>query len=119
MSESYGEGPGNPGTEQPSGTVETAKHEAAGVKDTAAEEAGHVVETAKAEAQSVAHEAKSQVKELYAQSRTQLKEQAGIQQRRVSEGLRAVGGELRAMADNADDGGIGADLVRQTSLRVS
>jgi hypothetical protein len=118
MSQSYGEGSGGAVPEQPSGTVETAKHEAANVKDTATEEAGHVVETAKTEAKSVAYEAKSQVKDLYHQSTSELKEQAGIQQRRVAEGLQSVGGELRSMADNAE-GGVAADLVRQTSQKIS
>jgi hypothetical protein len=107
------------GPQQSSGTVETAKQEAAGVKDTAMQEAGGVVDSAKSEAAAVTREAKNQIKDLYAQSRQELSEQAATQQRRVAEGLRSVGGELRSMADNAEGGGVGADLVRQTSDKVS
>lgn len=119
MSDSYEGASGTPvsGSPQSPGTVETAKHEAAQVKDTAASEAGHVVETAKSEVGAVAHEAKSQVKDLYGQTVSELRDQAGVQQRRVAEGLRSVGGELSTMAENAD-GGIAADLVRQASSRI-
>lgn len=122
MSESYGGGSAGisgTGSQQPSGTVETARQEAMEVKDTATEEAGHVVETAKSEAAAVAHEAKNQARDLYAQTTQELREQASHQQTRVAEGLRSVGGELRAMADNSEDGGIAADLVRQASTKVS
>ncbi|WP_309103019.1 hypothetical protein [Microbacterium sp.] len=121
MSESYGgggSGATGTGSQQPSGTIETAKQEAAGVKDTAAEQAGGVVDTAKSEAAAVGHAAKDQVRGLYEQTRTELREQAATQQRRVADGLRSVGGELGTMADNAEGGGIAADLVRQVSTRV-
>lgn len=121
MSESYGgggSGATGTGSQQPSGTIETAKQEAADVKDTAAQQAGGVMDTAKSEAAAVAHGAKDQVRGLYEQTRTELKEQAAVQQRRVADGLRSVGGELGTMADNADGGGIGAELVRQVSQRV-
>lgn len=122
MSESYpGGAAGTSGadSQKPSGTVETAKQELGDVKDTVTQEAGSVMDTAKSEATAVAHEAKSQVKDLYAQSRSELKEQASIQQDRVAEGLRSVGDELRSMVDNSESGGVGADLVRQTSTKVS
>ena len=121
MSESYGgggSGATGTGSQQPSGTIETAKQEAAEVKSTAAEQAGGVVDTAKSEAAAVAHGAKDQVMGLFEQTRSELKEQAAAQQRRVADGLRSVGGELGTMADNADGGGLGADLVRQVSRKV-
>lgn len=105
--------------QEPSGKVETAKQEAVEIKDTVTQEAGGVVDSAKDEVAAVAGEAKSQIKDLYHQSRQELGEQAAVQQRRVADGLRSVGGELRSMADNSDSGGIGADLVRQTSTKVS
>ncbi|MBT2484470.1 MULTISPECIES: hypothetical protein [unclassified Microbacterium] len=120
MSQSYGEGA--PGVEhagsQSSGTIETAKQDAAELKDSVTQHAGDVVGTAKSEAGAVAHEAKNQAKDLYAQTTSELKEQAAVQQRRVAEGLRAVGGELGTMADNSEEGGVGADLVRQVSQKV-
>jgi hypothetical protein len=77
------------------------------------------VETGKAEASTVAHEAVSQVKDLYSQTQRQLSEQAASQQQRVASGLRSVGDELSSMADNSDNQGLGADLVRQASSRVA
>lgn len=120
MSQNYGEGA--PGAErtgsQSSGTIETAKQDAAELKDSVTGHAGDVVETAKSEAGAVAHEAKTQAKDLYRQTTSELKEQAAVQQRRVAEGLRAVGGELGTMAANSEDGGVGADIVRQVSQKV-
>lgn len=121
MSESYGEGAqgaAGTGAQQPSGTVETAKQEAAELRNTATEQAGGVMDTAKTEVGAVAHEAKNQVKDLYEQTRSELKEQAAVQQRRVADGLRSVGGELSSMADSSEGGGVAADLVRQVSSRV-
>lgn len=117
MSQSNAEGVAHGGTNESPGTVQTAAHEAAGVASTAADEASGVVETAKAEAGAVAHEAKDQVRDLYRQTKTELSEQAAVQQRRVADGLRSVGGELGSMAENADDG-VAADLVRQASTRI-
>jgi hypothetical protein len=122
MSDIYGEGSSSAsgvGSSAPSGTVDTAKHEASEIKDTAVHEAGNVVEAGKSEVSTVAHEAVSQVKHLYSQTQRQLSEQAASQQERVASGLRSVGDELSSMADNSDNQGIGADLVRQASSRVA
>ncbi len=120
MSENYGSGPGGTSgaADGSSGTVDTAKHEAAGVADTATHEARHVAETAKSEAADVAGEAKDQVRELYAQAQSELKQQAGAQQQRVADGLRSVGEELGSMAERSDSQGLAADIVRQASTRV-
>ncbi|MBN6191027.1 hypothetical protein JQN58_29635 [Aneurinibacillus sp. BA2021] len=117
MSQSNAQGVAGGGTDESPGTVKTAAHEAAGVAGTAKDEAAGVVETAKAQAGAVAHEAKDQMRELYHQTTAELSEQAAIQQRRVADGLRSVGGELGSMAQNAE-GGVAADLVRQASTRI-
>ena len=117
MSQSNAQGVAGGGTDESPGTVKTAAHEAAGVAGTAKDEAVGVVETAKAEAGAVAHEAKDQIRDLYHQTTAELSEQAAIQQRRVADGLRSVGGELGSMAQNAE-GGVAADLVRQASTRI-
>ncbi|MDF2491766.1 MAG: hypothetical protein K0Q58_344 [Microbacterium sp.] len=122
MSDIYGEGSSSAsgvGSSAPSGTVDTAKHEASEIKDTAVQEAGNVVETGKSEVSTVAHEAVSQVKDLYSQTQRQLSDQAATQKDRVASGLRSVGDELTSLADGAENPGIGADLVRQASTRVS
>lgn len=117
MSQSHEEGVVDADSGGASDTVRSAAHEAAGVASTAKDEAVGVVETAKSEVGAVAHEAKDQVRDLYHQTTAELKEQAAVQQRRVADGLRSVGGELGTMAQGAD-GGVGADLVRQASSRI-
>ncbi|MDF2509518.1 MAG: hypothetical protein K0Q52_3377 [Microbacterium sp.] len=117
MSQSNAHDAASGGTTESSGMMSAARQEAAGVASTAADEATGVVETAKSEAASVAHEAKDQVRDLYHQTRAELSEQAAVQQRRVADGLRAVGGELGSMARNSE-GGVAADLVGQASARV-
>ncbi|KAA9130053.1 hypothetical protein [Microbacterium caowuchunii] len=108
-----------PADNQPSGKVDTAKHEAGQVAQTASQEAGHVVETAKTEAASVAGEAKSQVQDLYAQTQRELREQATTQQHRVAEGLHSVGDELESLAQGAENPGVATDVVRQVAQRVN
>ncbi len=122
MSESYGTGvPSTSGgtSQESSGRVETAKHEAGELKSTATEQAKDVLDTAKHEASSVVGEASSQAKELYALSRKELADQAGTQQQRIALGLRAVSDELGSMASNSDQNGLAVDLVRQVSARLS
>lgn len=125
MSDSYGYGADAPdggsglATTDPSGTVDTAKQEAVDLKDTATEQAKDVAGTAKAEVKSVATEAKTQAKDLYAQTRQELSDQAGTQQQRIAVGLKAIGNELDSMASNSDADGVGSDLVRQVSGRLS
>lgn len=117
MSQSNAEGAAGSGTTESPGTVRTAANEAAGVAGTAKDEAAGVVETAKSEVGAVALEAKDQVRDLYHQTKNELSEQAAVQQRRVADGLRSVGGELGTMAEHSD-GGVAADLVRQASTRI-
>ncbi|MBP3977258.1 hypothetical protein [Microbacterium sp. BLY] len=117
MSQSNAEGAAGSGTTESPGTVRTAANEAAGVAGTAKDEAAGVVETAKSEVGAVAHEAKDQVRDLYHQTKSELTEQAAVQQRRVADGLRSVGGELGSMAEHSE-GGVAADLVRQASTRI-
>lgn len=100
-------------------TVDTAKREASDLTHTAADQAKGVVDTAKDEASSVLHEAKFQAKDLFAQTQQEMKDQARTQQQRVAGGLRAVGGDLRGMADGAPSDSVATDLVRQVSDRLS
>ncbi|HYI51724.1 MAG TPA: hypothetical protein VEX42_09140 [Microbacterium sp.] len=120
MSESYGPtAPSDVRTQDESGSLESAKHEARDLKDTAVSEAGHVAETAKGEAKAVAQEVKYQAKDLYAQTQRELKDQAGVQQQRAAGGLRSVSDELRSMTANAEHPGLAADLLGQVSTRLS
>ena len=120
MSERYGvPAPRDTAANGQSSSVETAKHEAGELKDTAVSEAGHVAETAKDEAKAVASEVKYQAKDLYAQTQRELKDQAQVQQQRAASGLRSVSDELDSMTANAENPGLAADLLRQSSRRLS
>jgi hypothetical protein len=120
MSESYGPTtPSGVGTNDESGSLQTAKHEASDLKDTAVSEAGHVAETAKGEAKAVASEVKYQAKDLYAQTKGELSDQARVQQQRLASGLQSVSRELDSMTSNAENPGLAADLLRQSSRRLS
>jgi hypothetical protein len=120
MSESYGPtAPSDVSTYDESSTLETAKHEASDLKDTAVGEAGHVAETAKDEAKAVAAEVKYQAKDLYAQTQRELSDQARVQQQRLASGLQSVSRELDSMTANAENPGLAADLLRQSSRRLA
>ncbi|WP_404432395.1 hypothetical protein LG299_00305 [Microbacterium lacus] len=110
--------PGSAQVDSP-GTLETAKEEATELTATAAAQAMSVGSTAKTEASSVLGEAKVQAKDLYAQTQRELKDQAQTQQQRVALGLRAVSGELDAMASNSSSSGLASDVVQQVSDRLS
>ena len=108
-----------PVVEGDTSTLDTAKHEASDLKDTAVSEAGHVAETAKDEAKAVATEVKNQAKDLYAQTQRELSEQAQTQQQRLASGLHSVSRELDSMTANAENPGLAADLLRQSSRRLA
>ncbi|MFB0833448.1 hypothetical protein ACX8Z9_03405 [Arthrobacter halodurans] len=95
-------------------TKTAAKDEAREVGHEGVEAAKHVGQTAKEEAGKVAHEAKDQVSNLVAELGSDLKSQAGAQQQKVAEGLRAMSDELRKMADGSD-GGTATSLVDQAA----
>ncbi|MFJ4029894.1 hypothetical protein ACIPWF_21150 [Paenarthrobacter sp. NPDC089989] len=102
-----------------SGTVETAKHEAADVAGTAKDAASGVVDTAKDEAANVAHEVKLNARQLLTQTKGELTDQAATQQQRVAEGLRSISEELSNMANASTNGGMASDLVQQAADRSS
>jgi hypothetical protein len=107
------------GSSAGSGTVETAKQEAAGVADVARDAAGGVVDVAKSEASHVAQDVKMNARQLLTQTKGELAEQAATQQRRVADGLWSISDELSAMANASQDGGVATDLVRQAADRSS
>lgn len=88
-----------PGSGQPGGsTTGAAKEQAAQFGQTAKEAGGQVASTAKGEARNVAGEARNQARDLMQQTQSQMREQAGAQKAKAADGLRGLGGELRALA---------------------
>ncbi|WP_416428120.1 hypothetical protein [Paenarthrobacter nicotinovorans] len=102
-----------------SGTVETAKQEAAGVAGAVGDAASGVVDTAKTEAGHVAREVEVNARQLLTQTKGELADQAQVQQQRVAEGLRSISDELSTMANSTQDGGVATDLVQQAAQRSS
>jgi len=115
----YGSGPGAPGAGTSQDTSGSGSA-ATGIKDRAGEAASHVgdagrdvAQDAKERARDVAHEATDRARGLVDQTRTELSEQARTQQDRLAGGLRALGDELRQMADGTEDPGYATDVVRR------
>ncbi|MEP6695904.1 MAG: hypothetical protein ABJA34_03390 [Pseudonocardiales bacterium] len=96
-------------------TTDVARQEAAGVAQSASDAAQHVGSTAKEQAASVVSEAKEQGQRLAYEARQQVSEQATTQRDRAAKGIRAVGEELRSMADSSEKSGLGTQLVRQVA----
>jgi hypothetical protein len=96
---------------------EAAKDEAAGLKRQASDSAQGVAETAKNEVANVAAEVKSSAKGLLYQAKSDLTDQAGTQQQKAAEGIRAISSQLHTMADASEEPGVAADLIRQAAER--
>ncbi len=100
------------------GKADAAKGAAQDVAGDAKGKAADVAGTAKEQASNVASEATDHAKQLYAQATDTLKEQAAGQQERAAGGLRTIGEQLGRMADNDDEQGIAAKVVRDLSSRA-
>ena len=95
----------------------SSKDEAAGLKRQASDSAQGVAETAKTEAANVAAEVKTSAKGLLYQAKSDLTDQAGAQQQKAAEGIRAISSQLHTMADASEEPGVAADLIRQAAER--
>jgi hypothetical protein len=78
----------------------------------------HLMQTAAGQGGQVAREAGRSARGLVDQAQTELKDQAGMQQKRVAEGLRMLGDQLRSMAETCGQPGMATDLVGDASGRV-
>ena len=99
------------------GKAGAAKEQAAAVGQSAADAGQQVASVAKDQAQNVVAEAGSQAKDLLTQARSELTQQAGAQQQRLAEGLRALGDELEAMTHHSEQSGMATDLAKQAATR--
>jgi hypothetical protein len=101
----------------PSGTAQ-AKEEAGNVAQTASQSGKQVAGAAAEQGRRIADEAAQQARNLLDDARQQVSRQAGDQQHKAAESLRALGDELATMADGSHDQGLGSQLVRQASDQV-
>lgn len=99
------------------GKAGAAKEQAAVVGQGAAQAGQQVASVAKDQAQNVAAEAGSQAKDLVSQAKDEITAQAGTQQQRLAETLRALGDELQSMAQHDGEKSTATDLVSQASTR--
>lgn len=102
-----------------SGKADAAKGAAQDVAGDAKAKAADVAGTAKEQASKVASEATDHAKQLYGQASENLKQQAGEQQERAAGGLRSLGEQLGRMAENDEDQGVAAKVVRDLSGRAT
>ena len=97
---------------------QTPADRAQAVSQDTKEAASTVASTAGDEARRTTREAKDQARQLWGQTRSDLTEQASAQQSRAASGLRELAGQLRSMADQADDDGMARGLVDDVARRA-
>jgi hypothetical protein len=98
--------------------ADVAKDKASDVAQGGVAAGQHVAEVAKDQAATVAAQAGDQVKDLLTQTRSELTAQAGQQQARIAQGLRALGDELHAMTQHDGQSGIATDAAHQGAERT-
>ena len=98
--------------------ADAAKSAASDVAGDAKEHAANVAGTAKEQAANVASEVSDHARQLFGQASGTLKDQAADQQQKAASGLRTIGDHLGKMADNDDEQGLAAKVVRDLSNRA-
>jgi len=98
--------------------ADAAKGAASDVAGDAKEKAANVAGTAKEQAANVASEVADHARQLFGQASGTLKDQAADQQQKAASGLRTIGDRLGKMADNDDEQGLAAKVVRDLSNRA-
>ncbi|MCP1503985.1 cell division septum initiation protein DivIVA [Curtobacterium herbarum] len=98
--------------------ADAAKGAASDVAGDAKEHAANVAGTAKEQAANVASEVSDHARQLFGQASGTLKDQAADQQQKAASGLRTIGDHLGKMADNDDEQGLAAKVVRDLSNRA-
>jgi hypothetical protein len=99
-------------------TAEIAREQAAGVGREAVGAGGDVARTAKEQGHEVVSETTRQARDLAGETREQLRQQSVAQRDRAAGSLRALGDELRQMADNGGQSGPATELAHQAADRV-
>ena len=116
MTQSYASGPSSGSG---SSTSQAVREQAANVGQGDAEAGGQVAQTAKEQTTEVVQETGTQARNLVSEAQDELRHQTSMQQKRASEGLRALGSELRSMAGHSDQQqGVTAELVHQAAERA-
>jgi hypothetical protein len=104
--------------EDPPGTADVVKDQAADLRQSGVEAGQHAVGVAQEQASQVAAEAARQGRDLLAQAQQQVGDQVAQGQQRLAAGLLSLGDELSSMADGSQHKGTAASLARQAATRV-
>jgi hypothetical protein len=99
-------------------STQVARDEAGDVGRTAADAGRQVAGTAAEQAANVAQEGKAQVRDLVGEARSQVGHQARAGQEKATDGIRALGRELREMADGGQQSGIASEVAQQAADRA-
>lgn len=98
--------------------ADAAKGAASDIAGDAKEKAADLAGTAKEQAANVASEVSDHARQLFGQASGTVKDQAADQQQKAASGLRTIGDQLGKMADNDDEQGLAAKVVRDLSNRA-
>jgi hypothetical protein len=114
------EGPDGDARQAAANAVSSAANQSKEVAATATEGAKEIAQTAKAQASQVASEVAEQGKNLLHETKGQLSEQARVQTEQVSQAIRTVSDQAKALADGRPaDAGPVADYTRQAATKLS
>lgn len=116
MTQQIGGYPPSPAPGPP--TTQVARDEATDVGRTAADAGRQVAGTAAEQAGQVAQEVGAQARDLLGEARGQVQDQARTGQQKAAEGVRAIGRELREMADGGERSGTVSEVARQAANRA-
>jgi hypothetical protein len=100
------------------GTSDVARDQAADLGHSSIQAGKHVADVAREEASGVAAEAAHQGRDLLRQAQDHVGQQAAQGQQRLAAGLLSLSDDLSSMADGSSQGGVAADLARQTASRA-
>lgn len=100
-------------------TAHTVKDNAKAVGHSAAQAASGVATSVKDQGGEVVAETGRQTRDLLGQVRTQVSDQAGAQQKRAADALRALGDEVGSMAEQGGQSGPASTVARHASTKIN
>jgi hypothetical protein len=107
------------GSEAPASAMgskpQQAREKATEVGHAATGAGGQLAQQAAGQGRQVAAEAGRQARDLVGEASTQVRQQAGTQQKRAADGLRALGTQLQSMASKSEQDGVAKEMVYRAS----
>jgi hypothetical protein len=106
------------GEPETASTAQVAREQVGEMGQSAQQAGQQVAQTAVDQVREVASEAGRQTRDLLTEARNQARDQVSSQQGRVVEGLRALGDELRQMAEKSGESGVATEVAWNASERA-